>query len=57
MPGVIYVASIDSHGVQWTCTLFTTLQCQKVRSRVISGIFTMSGRFTLVNCSHFLQVN
>ena len=23
--GVIYVASIDSHGVQWTCTLFTTL--------------------------------
>ena len=26
--GVIYVASIDSHGVQWTCTLFTTLPCQ-----------------------------
>ena len=33
MPGVIYVASIDSHGVQWTCTLFTTLPCQgEVRS-------------------------
>ena len=35
MPEVIqaYVASIDSHGVQWTCTLFTTLPCQgEVRS-------------------------
>ena len=32
--GVIYVASIDSHGVQWTCTLFTTLPCQgEVRSK------------------------
>ena len=33
MPGVIYVASIDSHGVQWTCTLFSKLPCQgEVRS-------------------------
>ena len=33
MPGVIYVDLIDSHRVQWTCTLFTTLPCQgEVRS-------------------------
>ena len=33
MPGVIYVASTDSHAVQWTSTLFTTLPCQgEVRS-------------------------
>ena len=32
--GVVYVDSIGFHGIQWICTIFTTLPCQgKVRSR------------------------